>query len=204
MTQGRLACALCLSAWGLWAHAGEDTQRWMVERALWAMQQPDSSAPIWFLSDFYWVREQGDFSLPNGQFFLNVPDTVSSAYHPEVRYPMASRYKAAWPRLRGVFHVQWFHRPSLLTLGFDSGVETQKMRLSPAFLLGVGHRWDWDAKASVLLVGGRWFGGKLTEEPCWDAYERAYWCPNLTAWSERPSVAKEGLGYVAISYRRVF
>jgi hypothetical protein len=191
--------------WACNGQAAEDTQRWMVERALVAMQEPvASSAPLWFFSDVYWVREQGGFSLPNGSYFLNVPDTVASAYHPEVLYPMASRYSAASPRLRWVFHVQWFNQPSLVSLGFDSGVQTEKLRLSPAVWLGMGHRWDWDTKTSLFLVGGRWFGGKLTEEPCWDTYERAYWCPNLTAWSERPAMAKEVLGYVAISYRRVF
>jgi hypothetical protein len=177
----------------------------MVERALVAMQEPfNSSAPLWFFSDVYWAHEQGGFTLPSGDYFLRVPAVVFSAYHPDARYPMASRYNAIEPRLRGVINVQWFNQPTLVSLGFDSGVQTEKLRLSPALFLGMGHRLDWDAKTSVLLVGGRWFGGKLTEEPCWDAYERAYWCPNLTAWSERPAMAKEVLGYVAISYRRVF
>ena len=155
-----------------------------LERAVLTGHQPRHP----FLTQLDLRREQGLFSGTAGLVRFAAPRVVASAYDPGVVYDLGDFYASSQQRLRLVVNQYLPGTRLVLSAGVDTGSQAAKISISRSFFFGVsGHaqlsqRWD------LKFTSGAWQRQKVAERPCVDAFERQYWCPNLTAWTERPSL----------------
>ena len=89
---------------------------------------------------------------------------------------------------------------TIYSIGFDTGVSTAKISIKPSIFLGVTHVFGINKNSYFLVGGGAWFGGKVSETACYDSYDRAYWCQNLTAWSDYQPSYPQNFEYLDIKY----
>ena len=61
-----------------------------------------------------------------------------------------------------------------------------------------------DTKSAVFFMAGGWQKERISEQPCVDAYDREYWCPNLIAWSDRKPITSMPLRFAEVRYERHF
>mgnify|MGYP006113928125 FL=1 len=93
---------------------------------------------------------------------------------------------------------------TIYSIGFDSGVAAQKIKIQKSFFLGLAHVIQVENKSHMVLSVGSWFGGDIKESPCYDLYDRAYWCQNLTSWTDYKPTYPKNLKYIDIRYIRIF
>lgn len=186
------------------ATAGEDDHRLAVQRALWALRSGTQTDPVLFFSDMYAQNENSSFTQSSGHTFMSVPAWTYSLYDPSVAHSMEAFYSSRHIRYRWVMNFVLPSSHWLLSFGHDNGVQTPKLGISPAVFFGMAKSFDLYKNHYLQLSWGQWFGGKVTQQPCFDAYDRAYWCPNLTAWSDRPGLAVPSLKYFEFKYQWLF
>lgn len=92
---------------------------------------------------------------------------------------------------------------NILSFGVNSGFASQKLSVSPSFLIGGATRFytSKDKDSHFIFEGNYWLGSKVKHKPCFDSYDREYFCGNLTAWSafnydHRPSSYNIKIWYV--------
>jgi hypothetical protein len=89
---------------------------------------------------------------------------------------------------------------TVYSIGFDSGVRTKKLSIKPSLFLGFAQAYAFSNRQHVAISVGHWFGGSISESPCIDAYDRQYWCPNLTAWEDYEPEYPEQNRFIDIAY----
>jgi hypothetical protein len=186
------------------ATAGELDHRLAVQHALWSARTEMHKGYLLFFSDMYVQKENGSFTQSSGQTFMSVPAWTYSHYDTSVAHSMQAFYSSAQFRYRWVLNYVSPSSHWLLSIGHDNGVQTPKLDISPAVFFGMAKAVDLHKNHYLQLSWGQWFGGKVTQRPCWDVYDRAYWCPQLTAWSDRPGLALPSLQYYELKYQWVF
>lgn len=184
--------------------ANEDDHRWAVTHALVSARAGSLGNPLVFFSDIYLQKETGDFTKNSGRLLLSVPAWTTSSYDANVRHSLTSFYAARHWRIRWVVNYldpssQW-----LLSLGHDNGLQSPKLSMAPALFLGIAKQVDIRKNHSLQLSWGRWWGGQITERPCLDEHDREYWCPDLTAWTERPVLTSPSNKYYELKYQWQF
>lgn len=92
----------------------------------------------------------------------------------------------------------------LLSFGYDSGLQADKLSVAPSTFLGLAKNFEIDKANTMSVSWGQWFGGKVTERPCLDSYDRQYWCPNLSAWIDRPTLDTQPSRYYELKYQWQF
>jgi hypothetical protein len=91
--------------------------------------------------------------------------------------------------------------PGLIySLGFDSGVETAKLQITQSVFLGVTKAFRISSQQHLAVGSGAWIGGAISESPCFDNYDRSYYCQNLTAWSDYQPRYPQQQRYIDIKY----
>ncbi len=75
---------------------------------------------------------------------------------------------------------------------------------APSTFLGLAKNFEIDKANTMSVSWGQWFGGKVTERPCLDSYDRQYWCPNLSAWIDRPTLDTQPSKYYELKYQWQF
>ena len=128
---------------------------------------------------------------------VSVP--VASLALPMVLGPACSAYdNTICHDLRGFYRPRQRHvtRASLLILATPAwgahltlrgGVQAPKLSLAPLITLGLMHTQALGGGGSLAIAVETSLGGALRHRPCLDAYNRAYFCANLTAWSDHPT-----------------
>ena len=186
------------------AHAGDEEQRDLVQRLLTAARDVQFKIDYPFVTQMYVQREQGSFTLSSGRGLLSINDIASSAYDPTIAHNISDFYNAAHTRQRWVINYLEPDSRWLFSLGYDSGSQTDKLTIESSLFLGAAKNFELAKQHHLLVSWGQWFGGKVTERPCLDAYDRAYWCPNLTAWTERPALDTSPGKYYELKYQWQF
>jgi len=186
------------------AYAGDEEQRDMVQRILTAARDAQFKMDYPFITQMYVQREQGNFTLSSGRGLLSVNDTVVSAYDQDIAHNISDFYKTKNTRQRWVLNYLETDTRWLLSFGYDSGAQADKLSIQPSVFLGLAKNFELRRDHHLMFSWGQWFGGKVTERPCLDAYDREYWCPNLSAWSERPGLDTSPGKYYELKYQWLF
>ena len=186
------------------AHAGDEDQRDMVQRILFAARDAQFKMDYPFVTQMYVQREQGSFTLSSGRGLLSVNDTAVSAYDQDIAHNISDFYKAENTRQRWVLNYLEPDTRWLLSFGYDSGAKADKLSIEQSVFLGLAKNFELSRDQHLMFSWGQWFGGKVTERPCLDKYDREYWCPNLSAWSERPSLDTSPGKYYELKYQWLF
>ena len=183
----RAACKIALCALILYApltasaaDGGEDLAR----IALAAKQQNAVPATPWIgRMRIAAASTNGDIYLADGRRLMERPGVVRS-YSESAKYDVSRFYRPDSLQANMVLHYAGRIAGEIISLGFDTGFSAEKIRVKPALFVSYTRAFKL-AKQTLIAVGaGAWFGGSVSEKPCRDAYDRAYYCPTLTAWSE--------------------
>ena len=129
--------------------------------------------------------ENSNTALVNDQFLMNLPQSVCSVYDRSICSDSNAFYKGKYPNIVSTF----YYKPTsdfLVQFGINTGFSSEKLDISPSLMLGAGYRmYTSDAKLSQIIVEGTtWIGTKVKHSPCYDTYDRQYYCANLSAFSD--------------------
>jgi hypothetical protein len=186
------------------AHAGDEDQRDMVQRILMASRDVHFKLDYPFVTQMYVQREQGNFTLSSGRGLLSVNDTATSAYDEAITHNISDFYKATNTRQRWVLNYLEPDTRWLFSFGYDSGTQADKLSIEQSVFLGLAKNFELSRDHHLMFSWGQWFGGKVTDRPCLDAYDREYWCPNLSAWTDRPALDTTPGKYYELKYQWLF
>jgi len=125
------------------------------------------------------------FAMVNSNTLFELPKSVCSGFSSTVCYQLAGFYKPTTTQLiaTGIWRVS---NNTLAHLGVNTGFQSPKLKVSPAFYLGVTQRFFLDDKqlSQLSFEATGWVGSKVQHKPCVDSYNREYFCGDLTAWSD--------------------
>lgn len=72
-----------------------------------------------------------------------------------------------------------------IDIGYSNGVKTEKFEKGDTYKIGVTQYFPSEDKKHLLSVGVSYtMNGSTNHSPCMDELDRAYYCGNLTAWSD--------------------
>jgi hypothetical protein len=200
----RLSLLCSLVAFTANALAGDEEQRDMVQRILMAARDVHFNMDYPFVTQMYVQREQGSFTLSSGRGLLAINGMATSAYDQAIAHNISDFYNAANTRQRWVLNYLAPETRWLFSFGYDSGSQADKLSIESSVFLGLAKNFELSRNHNLLFSWGQWFGGKVTERPCLDAYDREYWCPNLSAWIDRPTLDTEPGKYYELKYQWQF
>jgi hypothetical protein len=163
------------------------------------------STPLMFISEIDIRREVNTFSSNSGMMVLNAMAKVTSEYdETSTAYEMTPFYTAANSRKHVISNFAIPNTPFLLSFGFDSGSRSEKITISKTYFVGFSAYQKLDASSILIFTAGGWQRERIAEQPCVDEYDREYWCPNLTAWSDRKPLTSKPLRFAEVRYERRF
>jgi hypothetical protein len=140
-----------------------------------------------------------------GQSLMNLPDHVCSIYDSSVCFDVGSFYHAPTPQIlmSGFFMLDG---DDALVWGFDSGFRSEKLTVSPALLLGLSKRWYLSERrdSQFIFEASGWFGQSVSHTPCYDQFDRPYYCANLSAWSDFTYNQHPSDLYLKLWYEKLF
>jgi hypothetical protein len=135
----------------------------------------------------------------NGQSLMPKPSNVCSIYDSSVCFDVSGFYNPSYPQviLSGMFASD---ADTIFSFGLNSGFSAPKVTVSPAIMLGLSKRFYVgnikERDSHIILEANSWFAGSVKHSPCYDSFDRAYYCANLSAWSDfdyQPTVASYNL-----------
>ena len=198
-----LLCLLVLHSHG--ANAIELTHKNYTFNALRKQAWAPQSMPLMFISEIDIRREVNTFSSNSGSMVLNAMAKVTSEYDATATaYEMTPFYTAANSRKHLISNFAIPNSPFLLSLGLDSGSRSEKIAISKSYFAGFSAYQKLDANSILLFTAGGWQRERIVEQPCFDSYDREYWCPNLTAWSDHSPLSATPLRFLEVRYERRF
>ena len=92
----------------------------------------------------------------------------------------------------------------LISVGYDSGSRSEKISITKTYFLGFSTFKKIDSNSAIFFLAGGWQKERISEQPCVDGYDREYWCPNLTAWSDHKPLSTTPLRFAEVKYERRF
>ena len=148
----------------------------------------------------------GDRSVAAGaESLLTLPGSVCSIYDNAICHDVSGFYKAAMPQilLSGYYKLDG---NNAITWGIDTGFSSQKLSVSPAIMLGISKRWYLSEKRDAQFVFelSGWLGQSVNHTPCYDSFNRAYYCGNLSAWSDFSAPSHANNIYLKVWYDWAF
>ena len=133
------------------------------------------------------------------------PSSVVSAYDlTSTRYSMSNFYALQNDHQRLVGHIAGFSKGELFSIGYDSGINTQKLNVNNAMYAGYTKTMSFTKSSLTSISFGSWFGGKASESPCVDGYERQYSCQSLTSWSDYKPIYPKPLAFIDFRHIWIF
>lgn len=158
-----------------------------------------------FFSELQFQREVRSFKKINGDDLISVAPIVISAYDPtSAAYEATSFYTAKSPRTHLILNYFIPHTLLLLSAGYDSGSDAEKITVNAAKFIGLSTFWRISSQSAVYILVGAWEPQGVTERPCVDSYGREYWCANLTAWSDHVPMESAQANFVNLKYELRF
>ena len=186
------------------AHADDLAHRKSMMQLAMITAENNNAIEFPFLSTGELMRETTSFSRSSGSLLTTVAPLATSAYDSSVVYDVASFYKSQNMRLRFIINYAEPVSKVFFSFGYDSGMVAEKLEITKSFFLGLTKGLKIKKNNFLLASAGQWFGGRVSESPCLDSYDREYWCPNLTAWIDRPAVIQRQEKYAEIRYIFLF
>lgn len=134
--------------------------------------------PIAAFKNHNWIMQNGDYLMKS-------PSNTCSAYDRAVCYDLEKFYKPRQSQLIALGLYQYDANRSV-TFGVNTGFKTPKLIIEPSFMIGHFMKLDLNSskKESLIVEGVIWAGGRVKHYACIDEYDRQYYCPSLTAWSD--------------------
>ena len=158
-----------------------------------------------FLSEIQIQREVRTFKKINGDDFLSVSPRVISAYDStSAPYEITPFYTSKSTRMRLVVNYFIPSTSFLLSAGYDSGSDAEKITVNASKFFGLSTFWRLNSQSAVYLLMGAWDQQDVTERPCIDSYVREYWCANLTAWSDHVPLDSAQFNFINLKYELRF
>jgi len=184
--------------------ASDFTQRSFILNEL--MHRNSSAAQIndVFISSFDIRHEKGVFLKNTGDFAFSAPAYASSAYDGTIGYDISKFYSAKKNRISVIANKYIGEDRWLVSFGIDNGSRSEKLDISNSAFAGISKAFTLNKNTYLYVSSGKWWGGKITERPCIDSYDREYWCPNLTSWADRPATNTTKAGYIDMRFQYVF
>ena len=158
-----------------------------------------------FFSEFQVQREVRSFKKINGDDFLSVSPRVTSAYDStSASYEITPFYASKSSRTRWVVNYFIPSTSILLSAGYDSGSDADKITVNASKFFGLSTFWRLSTQSAAYLIVGAWDQQDVTERPCIDSYDREYWCANLTAWSDHVQLESAQFNFIQLKYELRF
>jgi hypothetical protein len=149
-------------------------------------------------------KNPASFSNSSNDPIFGRPEVLISAYDNYLTWDATPFYSTKHYRTNFIFNFYGGTPGTIVSIGADTGLKTEKLKISPGFFLGFADTMEIKRRMTFSLSTGSWFGGKVSETACFDSYDRAYWCPNLTSWEDRPSKKYRPERYFDVSLRLAF
>lgn len=146
------------------------------------------------------AKNSDSFLSSSGVTIASPKKFINSAYDSTVTHDISSFYQKDSYRIKFISSFVLSSPNTIYSLGFDSGVAAQKIQISRSLFLGIARVVHLKNNSHIALSAGSWFGGSIKELPCYDSYDREYWCQNLTAWTDYNPVYPKNYNYVDIKY----
>ena len=166
----------------------------------------DQIKPVGFwLSSFSSDKKPMYFTNASGMSIMANPSSAVSAYDStSTRYGMSNFYALQNDHQRLVGHINGFSKGELFSIGYDSGINAQKLNVNNSVYAGYTKTMSFTKSSLTAISFGSWFGGRTSERPCIDSYDRQYACQSLTAWGDyKPSYPKP-LAFIDLRHVWVF
>jgi len=166
----------------------------------------DQIKPVGFwLSSFSSDKKPMYFTNASGMSIMANPSSAVSAYDlTSTRYGMSNFYALQNDHQRLVGHINGFSKGELFSIGYDSGINAQKLNVNNSVYAGYTKTMSFTKSSLTAISFGSWFGGRTSERPCIDSYDRQYACQSLTAWGDyKPSYPKP-LAFIDLRHVWVF
>lgn len=196
---------LGLLAFAANVHGADGPHKDMIFNALKYQAWSGQSINFPFLSKFQIQREVRSFKKINGDDFISVAPMVISAYDPtSAVYELTPFYTAKSPRTHLILNYFIPHTSLLLSAGYDSGSDAEKITVNASKFIGFSTFWRISSQSAVYILVGAWEPQGVTERPCVDSYDREYWCANLTAWSDHVPMESVQVNFVNLKYELRF
>lgn len=163
------------------------------------------------LRNTFWISNI-DLTAKSNDLFINssgatvivVDKIVSSAYDEVISYDISKFYKKTNNRVKLISNFVLDKPNTIYSIGFDSGIISKKIRIERNLFLGIAHVIDFRKRSQMMISVGSWFGGGIKELPCYDMYDREYWCQNLTSWADYKPTYPKNLIYIDFRYIHKF
>lgn len=184
---------------------GEDlTQRRLILNELKRSAKSDVKFDMPFISQFGVRNERGIFLKNTGEVLFSTPERAFSGYDSAIAHNIGDFYQADNKRVSIIINNYLGNTGILTSIGFDGGSRAEKFNVSNSKYLGFARSFSFGSRSTLYVSTGRWFGGEASESPCIDSYDREYWCPNLTAWIDRPVIKSQKEGHFDIVWQLSF
>ena len=187
------------------ANAFELTHRNYTFNTMKKVAWTSESLPFGFVSEIDVRREINTFSSNSGFVVLNTQAQVTSEYDATSNsYAMTPFYTGAKLRRHLISNFVIPNTNAMLSFGYDSGSRSEKISITKTFFLGISAFKKLDSNSALFFLAGAWQRERISEQPCFDSYDREYWCPNLTAWSDHKPLSSTPLRFAEVKYERRF
>ncbi len=184
--------------------ANDLDHRRVIQNAMMVAVQDPAKIDFPFISTLYVVKENGRFTRSSGWHLIDVKPIAYSAYDPNVSYDVSRFYQSVNTRIRFISNYQLPKTGVFLSYGYDTGTKAEKIEITKSFFLGISQSFNPKKSHFFFYSWGHWYGEKITEKPCYDSYDREYWCPNLIAFKDRPILQNRQENYMDLRYIWVF
>ena len=167
------------------------TRNYVIQASMTSYTEQVKLTSFW-LSSFSSEKKPMYFTNASGVSIMANPSSVVSAYDfTSTRYSMSNFYALQNDHQRLVGHIDGFAKGELFSIGYDSGINTQKLNVNNAIYAGYTKTMSLTKYSLTSISFGSWFGGSASESPCVDSYGRQYSCQSLTSWGDyKPSYPK--------------
>lgn len=162
--------------------------------------------PVGFwISSFSNEKNPAYYTNASGMSIMANSSSVVSGYDStSTRYSVANFYAQQNDRQRLIGHINGFSKGELFSIGYDSGMNAQKLNVNNAIYAGYTKTMSFTKSSLTAVSFGSWFGGNVSESPCIDSYGRQYSCQSLTAWSDYKPNYPRPLAFIDIKHVWVF
>ena len=140
-----------------------------------------------------------------GQSLMSLPSHVCSIYDPSICFEVGTFYHAATPQIL-LSGLAMLDGNNAILWGIDSGFKSEKLAVSPSLLLGLSKRWFLSEKrdSQFIFEASAWLGQSVSHTPCYDQFNRAYYCGNLSVWSDFSYNPHPSDLYLKLWYEKAF
>ena len=160
------------------------TRNYAIQTSMTSYTEQIKPVGFW-ISSFSSEKNPVYFTNASGLSIMANPTSAVSSYDStSTRYGMSSFYALKNDHQRLVGHIDGFSKGELFSIGYDSGINSQKLNVNNALYAGYTKTMSFTKSSLTSISFGSWFGGRVSESPCVDSYNRQYSCRTLTAWSD--------------------